>query len=82
MQFFQNKPVKILQILQQMCMQLRNLTKNYMEICKTLEQLNTPKKANNHADEVMAKLEYIRQSQLSVGMYDSTGCTDWIYDHL
>jgi CRP-like cAMP-binding protein len=34
MQFFQEKPAKVLQILQQMCFQLRSLSRKYLEVCK------------------------------------------------
>lgn len=37
--FFQKKPMKVLQILQQMCMQLRHLSRDYLDLCKTLEDL-------------------------------------------
>ena len=76
MQFFQDKPIKILQILQQMCMQLRDLTKNYLEICKTLEELNSTEEENIQADEFMAKFEYILQTQLSTIMYEPSFSRD------
>ena len=41
MTFFQKKPVKVLQILQQMCMQLRDLTKKYLQVSKKLEELQS-----------------------------------------
>ena len=34
MQFFQDKPAKILQILQQMCIQLRDLSQKYVQACE------------------------------------------------
>jgi CRP-like cAMP-binding protein len=37
MHFFQEKPAKILQILQQMCIQLRDLSQNYLQVCKKLQ---------------------------------------------
>lgn len=67
MEFFQNKPMKILQILEQMCVRLRDLTETYLQACKTLEELPLMEE-NNH--EAMAKLEQNLQMQLSASMYD------------
>lgn len=39
MMFFEKKPVKVLKILQQMCIQLRDLSKKYLQVCTTLEEL-------------------------------------------
>ena len=70
MQYFQEKPVKILQILQQMCIQLRDLTKTYLQACKTLEDMLSMEESDNAVDETMAKLEQNLQLQLSASMYD------------
>lgn len=70
MAFFQEKPVKILQILQQMCMQLRDLTKTYLQVCKTLEELPPVEENNSQEDEILARLEQNLQIQLSTSMYD------------
>lgn len=80
MQFFQTKPMKVLQILQQMCIQLRDLTKIYLDICKKLEEIPAPEEKNFREEEVLAKLEQIRETQLCVSMYDNTGYTDCWYD--
>lgn len=70
MQFFQTKPVKILQILQQMCIQLRDLTKNYLQVCKTLEEALLVDDDNDQVDETLARMEHNLQVQLSACMYD------------
>lgn len=79
--FFRNKPTKILRILMQMCNQLRSLTNTYLDVCKTLEQMPAPEEKNFREEEVLAKLEQIRQTQLCVSMYYATGCTDSWYDY-
>ena len=68
--FFQNKPIKVLQILQQMCMRLRDLTKTYLQVCKTLEEMISPEEKDFQEDEAFAKLELIRQSNLCASVYD------------
>lgn len=79
MEFFQQRPAKILQILQQMCIQLRDLTQKYLEACKTLEEMALMEEPEFREDEVVAKLECLRQSQFSVNLYDSTGSADLLY---
>lgn len=64
MAFFQQKPVKVLQILMQMCMQLRDLTQNYLQVCSTLEEMNALEEKDIQEDVVMEKLENIRQNQI------------------
>ena len=81
MQFFQTKPMKVLQILQQMCMQLRDLTPIYLQVCKTLEELSSLEEKDLQAEEAFAKLEYIQQTQLCTSMYDVSFCRDYWYDH-
>ena len=81
MQFFQTKPMKVLQILQQMCMQLRDLTNIYLQFCKTLEELPPMVENNDQEDEILARLEQNIQIQFSTSMYDITYCTDYWYDH-
>lgn len=39
MMFFEKKPAMVLQILQRMCMQLRDLTEKYLKVCKTFEEM-------------------------------------------
>lgn len=60
MEFFQKKPAKVMDILQQMCMQMRNLTQKYLDVCKTLEEMHSLKEQNFREDVVMEKLEHIR----------------------
>ena len=79
MQFFQEKPEKLLDILQQMCIRLRDLTKTYVQVCESLEELLSPAEEDVREDVTLAKLEYIRQSQLGTGMYANYGCADWAY---
>lgn len=81
MQFFRTKPAKVLQILQQMCMQLRNLTNIYLQVCKTLEEISSVEEKNNREEEAFAKLESIYQTQLCTSMYDIAFCSDYWYDH-
>lgn len=80
MQFFQDKPAKVLWILQQMCIQLRNLTNIYLEVCRTLQQLPAPESRDYSEDVVLAQLEQLRQSQLGMDMYDPYGRADWMYE--
>lgn len=80
MSFFQDKPAMILQILRQMCNQLHNLTETYLQVCKTLEQIPSPEETNFREEEVLAKLEQIRQTQLCVSMYDVAGYAECWYD--
>jgi CRP-like cAMP-binding protein len=81
MQFFQTKPMKVLQILQQMCMQLRDLTNIYLRVCKTLEELPPMVENNDQEDEILARLEQNLQIQFSTSMYDIPYCRDYWYDH-
>lgn len=76
MEYFQKQPMKILQILQQMCIQLRDLTKTYLQACKTLEELPLMEKKPQEVDEVMARLEQNLQMQLSASMYDTSFSRD------
>lgn len=77
-QYFQDQPAKILKILQQMCIQLRDLTKNYLEICKTLENLPAEEEEFRE-DLAWQQLEYIRQSQLCASLYDNCLSSEWYY---
>ena len=81
MQFFQDKPMKILQILQQMCMQLRDLTNIYLRVCKTLEELPPMVENNDQEDEILARLEQNLQIQFSTSMYDIPYCREYWFDH-
>lgn len=80
MSFFQEKPAMILQILRQMCNQLHDLTEIYLQVCRTLEQLPSPEETNFREEEVLAKLEQIRQNHLSACVYDLNSSTDWVYN--
>lgn len=81
MQFFQTKPMKVLQILQHMCMRLRDLTKIYLQVCKTLEEISSSEEKDFQEEEAFSKLEYIYQSQLSTSVYDISLCREYWYDH-
>lgn len=72
MQFFRNKPVKILQILMQMCMRLRDLTNNYLQVCKILEDLLLMEEDDGQVDEELARMEHNLQMQISTSMYDTS----------
>ena len=41
MMYFEKKPAVILQLLQRMCMQLRDLTEKYLKVCKTFEEMGS-----------------------------------------
>ena len=41
MMFFEKKPAVILQLLQRMCIQVRDLTEKYLKVCKTLEEMGS-----------------------------------------
>ena len=41
MMFFEKKPALILQLLQRMCVQVRDLTEKYLKVCKTLEEMGS-----------------------------------------
>ena len=73
--------MKVLQILQQMCMQLRDLTQVYLQVSKTLEELPPVEEKDFQKEEILAKLEHIRQTQLSAGLYDISCSSDCWYDH-
>ena len=81
MQFFQTKPMKVLNILQHMCMRLRDLTKIYLQVCKTLEEISSSEEKDFQEEEAFSKLEYIYQSQLSTSVYDISLCREYWYDH-
>ena len=65
MAFFQTKPAKVLTIMQQMCMELRNLTQKYLEVCKSLEAMRSQDEKDVPTDAAMEKFEYIRFLQLA-----------------
>ena len=79
---FEMNNVKILQNLQQMCIQLRNLTRIYLQVRETLEEISCAENKNFREEEAIAKLEYIRQSQLATGVYEMSLSRDCWYDHL
>lgn len=79
-QFFQKKPMKAVQILQQMCGRLRDLTKTYLQVCKTLEELPPPEQGEFEDDLAWTKLEYLCETDLYSSMYDVSSCTDWLCD--
>ena len=76
--FFQEKPMKILQILQKMCIRLRDLSGTYLEVSKSLKQL---KPENQEPEEhlIWAKLENIRHTQLNYSMYNPVASAAWMY---
>ena len=41
MMFFEKKPAVILQLLQRMCIQVRDLTEKYLKVCKTFEEMGS-----------------------------------------
>ena len=82
MQFFRDKPSKMLQILQQMCIQMRDLTQTYLQVCKTLEELPPVKESDIWEEEFIAKLEHFRESQLYSSVYDISCTANWLYDRL
>ena len=81
MQFFQTKPMKVLKILQQMCIQLRNLTETYLQVCMTLEEISVLEENDSYENEVLTKLEFIHETQLCSCMYDISDCRNYWYDH-
>lgn len=80
-QFFQNKPMKVLEILQQMCVRLRDLTETYTKVCGSLEEMLSMKEEDYQEDEVQAKLENIRQTQYAASMYDCSTATAMMYGY-
>lgn len=62
--FFQKKPMKVLHILQQMCMQLRKLSREYLDLCKTLEDLTV-------REEMDEKFMLLQLEQLTTMMPDA-----------
>ena len=81
MQFFQDKPAKVLEILQQMCIRLRDLTKTYIQVCESLEEILSPKEERFQEVEALDKLELIRQNQLCASLYDMSNTTAWMYGY-
>ena len=55
MMFFEKKPAVILQLLQRMCIQVRNLTEKYLKVCKTFEEMESLE----DKDQVVKQLESI-----------------------
>ena len=55
MMFFEKKPAVILQLLQRMCIQVRDLTEKYLKVCKTLEEMESLE----DKDQVVKQLESI-----------------------
>lgn len=60
MQYFQEKPTKVLDILQRMCIRMRNLTQKYLEVCKTLEEMRSLDENSVEQGMVAEKLKQIR----------------------
>lgn len=81
MAFFQQKPAKVLQILMQMCMRLRDLTNLYLQVSQELEQLPAGEDKDSWEDEAYSRLEHIRYTQLCVSVYDASGCAEWFYEY-
>ena len=65
MAFFQTKPAKVLTIMQQMCMELRNLTQKYLDVCKTLETMRSLDEKDVQTDAAMEKINYLGQIHLA-----------------
>lgn len=82
MQFFRNKPVKVIRILNQMCMQLRDLTKVYLDACKTMEQLSTMETTSAQKEESISILQNIHFGQVYERMFESYGYAEWVYNYL
>ena len=55
MMFFEKKPAVILQLLQRMCIQVRDLTEKYLKVCKTFEEMESLE----DKDQVVKQLESI-----------------------
>ena len=55
MMFFEKKPAVILQLLQRMCIQVRDLTEKYLKVCKTFEEMGSLE----DKDQVVKQLESI-----------------------
>ena len=81
MSFFQNKPLSVLRILQQMCRRLRDLTETYLQVCRALQELPSPEQKNFDEDLAWAKLEYFHESHLYASMYDVSSSAGWSYDY-
>lgn len=82
MHFFRDKTMKVLQILQRMCIRLRKLTNIYLQVCQELEQMQCLEENDFREDAVLTRLEHISQTQLCSSMYDISFCSDYWYDHL
>ena len=82
MQFFQDKSLKVLQILQQMCMQLRDLTKAYLEACKSMEQLTNMDNSNAQKEASIYSLKDITMGKVYERMFESYGYAEWMYNYL
>lgn len=82
MQFFQEKPAKVLEIMQQMCIRLRDLTKTYVQVCESLEAILSSTEGENVQEDVaLAKLEQIRQNQAYASLYDISNTTALMYGY-
>ena len=80
--FFRKNPMKIIWIIQQMCLRLRNLTGLYAEVWKTLTELAEQVDQNHEEDMSWAKLEHFRESRLFASMYNISSSANWMYDYL
>lgn len=80
--FFQKKPMKIIWIIQQMSLRLRNLTGLYIEVWKTLTELAAQENQNGEDDMLWAKLEHFRESKLYSSMYDMSAPGEWMHNYL
>lgn len=81
-QFFQKNPMKIIWIIHQMCLRLRNLTGIYNDVCKTLTELSDQENQDQEENMAWAKLEHFRESQLYASMYDVSSSADWMHNCL
>lgn len=76
-QYFRDKPMKMLQLLQQMCMQLRSLTGQYLEVCTALEQLQEQSDRNEEA--AWQTVDLLAQSRMEGCLYDNPSRMDWLF---
>ena len=58
MMFFQKKPAMVLQILQRMCIQVRDLGQRYLKACKAMEEMSSA--------DVLKELEQICNNQFRI----------------
>lgn len=77
MDYFQGKPMKMLQLLQQMSMQLRSLTKEYLQVCRVLEELLQQTQQDDSA--VWETLEALSDKSIIRRFYEDRPSLDGIF---